>query len=189
VSLERSTSPTCRGNSAHQRVGVFDHISTTPPGSRIGPSDAFHPSFKSPFYQKTRRVTTRILVLSLAQLPPSQFPPAQQHPCRLKSPTNRASAQVLSQSVSSQVIIPSVFRCHVLVFAQADHRSVGAGYLHLVTFLRSWPRPLPGRPHPRRHPESPRCRPSTPHLILESREHATAALLVAPLYRPRIRQE
>ena len=168
-------------------MGVFDHISPTHPGSRIGPSDAFPSLFLN--YQKTRRVITRISVLPLAQSHPSQSLPAQQHPCRLKSPTNRASAQVPSQSVYSQVIIPSLFHHCILVFVQASSRSVPTGYLLAVAFPRSWPRSPPRRPHPGRHSEGPRCRSSTPYLILESREYATPALLVAPLYRPRIRQE
>jgi hypothetical protein len=53
-----------------------------------------------------------------------------------------------------------------------------------LPFFRSWPRSLPGCPHPGCHPESPRCRSTSPHIILKSREHATTALLVAPLYRP-----
>ena len=74
----------------------------------------------------------------------------------------------------------------VLVFARAIPRLSAGSYSPLI---RAWTCAPPGRSHPRCHPKGLRYRSPATHIVLESREHATPALLVASLHRPRIRQE
>jgi hypothetical protein len=78
------------------------------------------------------------------------------------------------------------FPSRILVFALARWLM---GYSPGFVSTRAWPRACPRRPHPRCHSKGPRHRASAAHVFFESREHATPALLVASLHRPRIRQE